>query len=61
MTLPEARAVIADPTPHADATIRNAAHIMMQTGDQTDIQRARKLLFFGLPPADPTHPDRRQT
>lgn len=53
MTLDAARAVIANPADHDDATIRDAAHIMMQTGDQTDIARARTKLFFGLPPADP--------
>ncbi|MBW4982520.1 hypothetical protein KZZ07_08205 [Mameliella sp. CS4] len=48
MTPAEARAILADPAPHDDAKIRDAARLLIEAGDPDDIQKARRFVSFGL-------------
>lgn len=48
LTTDTARSVLSDLTQYDDATIRAAARQLMQSGDPSDIQTARRYLNFGL-------------
>ncbi|WP_300534672.1 hypothetical protein [uncultured Mameliella sp.] len=48
MTPADARAILADPAPHDDAKIRDAARLLIEAGDPDDIQKARRFVSFGL-------------
>ncbi|GGF43976.1 hypothetical protein SAMN05216376_105217 [Mameliella alba] len=48
MTPAEARAILALPADHDDATIRDAARLLIEVGSSDEIKDARRFLSFGL-------------
>lgn len=48
MTPAEASKILAAPADHDDATIRDAARLLIEAGDPEDIQKARRFVSFGL-------------
>ncbi|WP_420325493.1 hypothetical protein [Mameliella sp.] len=48
MTTAEARKILAAPADHDDATIRDAACLLIDAGDPEDTQKARRFVSFGL-------------
>ncbi|KHQ50347.1 hypothetical protein [Mameliella alba] len=48
MTPAEARAILALPADHDDATIRDAARLLIEVGTPDEIKDARRFISFGL-------------